>query len=61
MTALNHAAAIILPAPHFTPELSLKAIIKEKCNVIYGTPTSKLIIIRKLKLPISLIDLFSVC
>ena len=42
MVALNHGAALILPAPHFTPELSLRAIVEEKANVVYGTPTSKL-------------------
>jgi acyl-CoA synthetase (AMP-forming)/AMP-acid ligase II len=39
--ALNHGSTIVLPAPHFSPEASLKAISKEKCDVIYGTPTSK--------------------
>jgi medium-chain acyl-CoA ligase, mitochondrial len=41
MNALHHGASLILPAPHFTPEESLKAIAREKCNVIYGTPTSE--------------------
>jgi medium-chain acyl-CoA ligase, mitochondrial len=41
MNALHHGSTLILPAPHFNPEQSLKAIAKEKCNVIYGTPTSK--------------------
>ncbi len=30
---------MIFPAPHFNPEESLKAVVKEKCNVLYGTPT----------------------
>jgi fatty-acyl-CoA synthase len=41
IVALNHGATLVLPSPHFTPEMSLNAIVNEKCNVIYGTPTSK--------------------
>lgn len=41
MVALNHAGCMILPSPHFMPERSLDAIVNEKCNVIYGTPTSE--------------------
>ena len=41
MNALSYGAALVLPAPHFSPEDSLKAVVKEKCDVIYGTPTSE--------------------
>ena len=41
LVALTHGSALILPAPHFTPELSLRAIRDENANVVYGTPTSK--------------------
>jgi medium-chain acyl-CoA ligase, mitochondrial len=41
--ALNHASTLVFPEKHFTPEKSLKTIIDEKCDVIYGTPTSKLL------------------
>lgn len=41
MVAVNHGAAMVLPSPHFTPERSLEAIVNERCNVIYGTPTSE--------------------
>ncbi|CRK94406.1 CLUMA_CG007913, isoform A [Clunio marinus] len=39
MNALNHGSTLVLPAPHFDPKQSLMAIKKEKCDVIYGTPT----------------------
>jgi acyl-CoA synthetase (AMP-forming)/AMP-acid ligase II len=41
MVALNHGSTLVLPAPHFMPDRSLHAIVEEKCNVIYGTPTSE--------------------
>jgi acyl-CoA synthetase (AMP-forming)/AMP-acid ligase II len=41
MNCLNHSATMILPSPHFNPENSLEAIVKEKCNIVYGTPTSE--------------------
>lgn len=42
MNAMNHGATLVLPAPHFTAENSLRAIVDERCDVIYGLPTSKL-------------------
>lgn len=39
MNALNHGATLVLPAAFHHPESSLKAIVDEKCNVIFGTPT----------------------
>lgn len=41
MNGISHGATLVLPAPHYDPEHSLKAIAKESCDVIYGTPTSK--------------------
>jgi acyl-CoA synthetase (AMP-forming)/AMP-acid ligase II len=41
MNSLNHGATMVLPSPHFNPAESLKAIVEEKCNVVFGTPTSK--------------------
>ncbi|KAG5671142.1 hypothetical protein PVAND_001355 [Polypedilum vanderplanki] len=49
MVALNHGGALILPASHFTPELSLRAIVDEQVNVIYGTPTMFVDLIAKQK------------
>lgn len=37
--SLCHGSTLVFPAPHFSPVDSLKAIVKEHCNVIYGTPT----------------------
>lgn len=45
MNCLNHGATMVLPSPHFNAEDSLEAILKERCNVVFGTPTSKWIII----------------
>jgi medium-chain acyl-CoA ligase, mitochondrial len=41
MNSMLHGSTLVLPAPHFSPEDSLKTIAKEKCDVIYGTPTSR--------------------
>lgn len=41
LNALHFGSTLVLPAPHFSPEDSLKTIVKENCDVIYGTPTSK--------------------
>ena len=42
MNGLGHGATLVLPAPHFSAEDTLKAVVKEKCDVIYGTPTSNI-------------------
>ncbi|KAL7043690.1 hypothetical protein ACKWTF_001627 [Chironomus riparius] len=47
--ALCHGATLVFPAPHFSPEDSLKAIVKENCNVIYGTPTMFVDLVAKQK------------
>jgi acyl-CoA synthetase (AMP-forming)/AMP-acid ligase II len=39
--SLAHASTLVLPAPHFSGEYALQTIVKEKCDVIYGTPSSK--------------------
>lgn len=41
MVAVNHGSCMVLPSPHFMPQRSLEAVVNEKCNVIYGTPTSE--------------------
>lgn len=41
MNCLNHGATMVLPSPHFSPIDSLAAIVDEKCNIVYGTPTSE--------------------
>ncbi|KAL7026290.1 hypothetical protein ACKWTF_013836 [Chironomus riparius] len=49
LVALTHGSALILPAPHFTPELSLRALRDENANVVYGTPTMFVDLIAKKK------------
>lgn len=39
LNCLYHGATMIFPAPHFHPESALKAVVAEKCNVLFGTPT----------------------
>lgn len=34
-------STLVLPSPHFSGEHTLQTIVKEKCDVIYGTPNSK--------------------
>jgi acyl-CoA synthetase (AMP-forming)/AMP-acid ligase II len=43
MQCLGYAAALALPAPHFSGEHALQTIVKEKCDAIYGTPSSRMI------------------
>lgn len=38
---LYHGSTLVVPEKHFNPSKSLQAIVDEKCDVIYGTPTSK--------------------
>jgi medium-chain acyl-CoA ligase, mitochondrial len=60
LNSLYHGATMIFPAPHFSPEDSLKAILSEKCNVLYGTPTMFVDLVakqRELKLNLREIDL----
>lgn len=60
LNSLYHGATMVLPAPHFHPESSLKAIISEKCNVLYGTPTMFVDLVakqRQLKVDLPEIDL----
>ncbi|XP_061393876.1 medium-chain acyl-CoA ligase ACSF2, mitochondrial [Musca vetustissima] len=56
MPALSHGGTLVLPAPAFNPEASLRSIVDEKCTVIHGTPTMYVDLIRKqkeLNLPLS--------
>ncbi|XP_003700795.3 acyl-CoA synthetase family member 2 [Megachile rotundata] len=39
LSSLNAGITLVLPAPSFNPVKSLDAIVGEKCNVVYGTPT----------------------
>lgn len=56
MHGISCGSTVVLPAPHFNGEMSVKALAKEKCNYIYGTPNMYLDMISrqkelKLKLP----------
>ncbi|XP_037959965.1 medium-chain acyl-CoA ligase ACSF2, mitochondrial-like [Teleopsis dalmanni] len=56
MAALSKGATLVMPAAGFNPEESLRAVIKEKCTVIHGTPTMYVDLIKKqseLKLPLN--------
>ncbi|XP_055908985.1 medium-chain acyl-CoA ligase ACSF2, mitochondrial-like [Eupeodes corollae] len=44
---MGSGATLVLPGPGFKPEDSLKAIAKEQCTVVYGTPTMYVDLIRK--------------
>ncbi|KAJ6649642.1 Medium-chain acyl-CoA ligase ACSF2, mitochondrial [Pseudolycoriella hygida] len=53
--SITHGATVVLPAPTFNPEQSLRAIVNERCSVILGTPTMYVDLIakqRELNLPI---------
>lgn len=56
MAAMSHGATLVLPAPGFNPEDSLRATVAEKCTVMHGTPTMYVDLIRKqreLNLPLN--------
>ena len=35
----SHGATMVIPAPGFDPELTLRAIAEERCTAVYGVPT----------------------
>ncbi|GLX02735.1 AMP-binding protein [Microtetraspora sp. NBRC 16547] len=37
--ATSHGSCIVLPAPGFDPELTLRAVEQERCTSLYGVPT----------------------
>ncbi len=37
--ATTHGAAMVIPAPAFDPEATLKACAEERCTSLYGVPT----------------------
>ena len=39
LAATSHGAAMIIPAPGFDPELTLRAVAAERCTSLYGVPT----------------------
>lgn len=48
-TATGYGCTLVLPGPGFKAEESVQAIIKEKCNVIYGTPTMYVDLVNKVR------------
>lgn len=56
MQCCTLGSTLVLPAPHFNGEMSLRALATERCNYIYGTPNMYLDLIanqmkHKLDLP----------
>ncbi|HET8959516.1 AMP-binding protein [Nocardioides sp.] len=35
----THGATMVIPAPGFDPEITLRAIVDERCTAVYGVPT----------------------
>src|SRR3954447_6101925 len=35
----THAATMVIPAPGFDPEVTLRAVAEERCTAVYGVPT----------------------
>ncbi|MCM2576640.1 AMP-binding protein [Streptomyces meridianus] len=48
LAATSHAACIVIPAPVFDPEATLRAVEQERCTSLYGVPT---MFIAELNLP----------
>lgn len=43
LNTIAHGATLVTATPHFHGEYSLRAIVDEKCDGIYATPSSKLL------------------
>ncbi len=39
ITSVSHGAAMILPAPHFSPLQTLQTVAQERCTALHGVPT----------------------
>jgi fatty-acyl-CoA synthase len=39
LSAVSHGSCVVLPAPAFEPEATLRAIAEERCTSLYGVPT----------------------
>ncbi len=39
LACVTHGAAMVLPAPHFSPAHTLEAVAKERCTALHGVPT----------------------
>jgi fatty-acyl-CoA synthase len=48
LACTTHGAAMVIPAPGFEPEATLKAVAAERCTSLYGVPT---MFIAELELP----------
>lgn len=44
---VHHGSTLVVPSTTFNTEASLKSIVKEKCSLIYGTPTMYVDLIKK--------------
>ncbi|XP_068085266.1 medium-chain acyl-CoA ligase ACSF2, mitochondrial-like [Anabrus simplex] len=49
LTGLHSGSTLVLPAPRFVPEATIDSINREKCSVVYGTPTMYVDVIAKLE------------
>ncbi|MFG3282234.1 AMP-binding protein [Streptomyces sp. NPDC048111] len=48
LAATSHGACVVIPAPSFDPEATLRAVQRERCTSLYGVPT---MFIAELNLP----------
>jgi fatty-acyl-CoA synthase len=39
LACVTHGAAMVLPAPHFSPIHTLEAVVQERCTGLHGVPT----------------------
>ena len=39
LAAVSHGACVVIPAPAFDPEATLRAVTAERCTSLYGVPT----------------------
>jgi fatty-acyl-CoA synthase len=39
LACVTHGAAMVLPAPHFSPLATLEAVARERCTALHGVPT----------------------
>lgn len=47
--SISHGCALVVPGPGYNPSASVQAIVSERCNVIYGTPTMYVDLVNEVK------------
>nr|XP_029709379.1 acyl-CoA synthetase family member 2, mitochondrial-like [Aedes albopictus] len=47
--SISHGCTLVVPGPGYKPSASVQAIVNERCNAIYGTPTMYVDLVNEVK------------